>query len=335
MSYKRFLPLLYLCLLVACFACRQAPEEQVVNTDGWHRPVENPVFTTDFGNNHDAIILVDSSQTPRKYYLLLSGWQCDKTENGKPLTYLWRTTDFSWESANWELIDPNYNIGCQYEYDDAVWIDGTCYIYEDGLVYTHSGALEDASGKWKVAGSFPKEKCDDVGVFYENGIFHLFGEFGACDIKNDGAAISHFVSTTGIGDWQLVDSLVINPNTDGSGKIGVGDPTIFKYKNAYYILCDMETATEPYFITMWKADSLNAKFTRTTINLTARNNEVEHWDNYCIQDAEVIYLPEKKTWVMACNMRDKDGNPGPLSKFPYLRKFSRVVGFFYATDPAE
>ena len=92
--------------------------------------------------------------------------------------HLWRTKKFSWSSSDWELVSDKYKIGKHYEYDDGVKVDGTYYVYEQGKVYTFSGPLEKASGKWKVAGTFPNKQCDDIGVYYEDGLFHIFGEHG-------------------------------------------------------------------------------------------------------------------------------------------------------------
>ena len=70
--------------------------------------------------------------------------------------HLWRAKKFSWSSADWELVSDQYMIGKHYEYDDGVKVDGTYYLYEEGIVYTFSGPLEEASGKWKAAGTFPQ-----------------------------------------------------------------------------------------------------------------------------------------------------------------------------------
>ena len=128
----------------------------------WYRPVDNPVFNTTKGNNHDSIFFVEP-ELEYPYHLIVSHtpWAA----------HLWRTKKFSWSSSNWELVSDDYIIGNHYEYDDGVKVDGIYYIYEAGKVYTLSDTLEEGSGKWKVAGAFPKEKCEDVGVYYEDEVF--------------------------------------------------------------------------------------------------------------------------------------------------------------------
>jgi hypothetical protein len=195
--------------------------------DKWYRAADNPAFTTGYGNNHDAIFFVDSS-LEYPYHLIISGWKCSPKTDNKALTYLWRAKSFSRESRNWELVSENYNIGCHYEYDDGVKIGNKYYIYEEGNVYTYEGPLEEASGKWKKEGTFPKHLCDDVGIFYEGGVFHLFGEYGKFPHGYDGTSLSHLTSITGLGDWKLEDSLAVKPNSGNSKTFGVGDPTIIK-----------------------------------------------------------------------------------------------------------
>ena len=135
---------------------------------GWHRPVDQPVFTYEHGNNHDCVLFVEPEQEYR-FYLIVS----HQTSGAD----LWRAKEFSWNSDNWELVDGDYQIAGHYEYDDGVKVDGTYYICEAGKVYTYSGSLEDASGKWKQAGTFPKRECDDVGVYYEVQVSRCAADF--------------------------------------------------------------------------------------------------------------------------------------------------------------
>ncbi|MEM9018424.1 MAG: hypothetical protein AAGC68_15525, partial [Verrucomicrobiota bacterium] len=62
--------------------------------------------------------------------------------------------------------------------------------------------------------------------------------------------------------------------------------------------------------------------------LVPRSDEVDDWDNYRIQDADIGFAPELGRYVMTCNMMDVDGNPG--GSFPTLKKKqTRVIGVFY------
>jgi hypothetical protein len=62
--------------------------------------------------------------------------------------------------------------------------------------------------------------------------------------------------------------------------------------------------------------------------MAPREEEVDDWDNYRIQDGDIEYVPEISKYVIICNMMDKDGNPG--GDFPRMTgDITRVVGFFY------
>lgn len=291
----------------------------------WYRPTDQPVFTTGFGNNHDSVLFIDH-ELDHPYHLIVS--------HTPEAAHLWRTKTFSWNSADWELVSDQYKIADFYEYDDGVKVDGTYYIYEGGKVFTFSGPLEEASGQWKQAGTFPIEQCDDVGVYYEDGVFHLFGEYGEFPHGPDGSSLSHFTSSTGIGDWTLVNTKAVDPNPDGGHTYGVGDPTIAKIEGTYYIFCDRESQGYPYRVTGWRADSLEESFAYLGEVLKPRANEVDDWDNYRIQDADIGYIPELGRYVMTCNMKDHDGNPD--GDFPTLpENQSRVIGVFYSTKTVQ
>ena len=90
--------------------------------------------------------------------------------------------------------------------------------------------LKKASGKWKVAGTFPHKQCDDIGVYYEDGLFHMFGEHGNFPHGPDGTSLAHFTSETGLGDWKLVNPKAVDPNPDGGHTYGVGDATLPRSK---------------------------------------------------------------------------------------------------------
>ena len=210
-------------------------------------------------------------------------------------------------------------------------MDGTYYIYEGGKVFTYSGPLEDSSGKWKVTGSFPHKQCDDIGMFYEDGLFHMFGEHGHFPHGPDGTSLAHFTSKTGLGEWEMVNPKAVDPNPKGGHKYGVGDATIAKIQGYYYIYCDRESQGSPYKVTAWRSKSLTEPFEYLGLAITPRSNEVDDWDNYRIQDADIAYIPELKRYVMTCNMMDKDGNPGgDFSGSGLKGKDTRVIGVFYS-----
>ena len=288
----------------------------------WHRPVDNPVFTTVHGNNHDSI-LFHEPELEYPYHLIVSHWQS--------AAHLWRAKSFSWSSADWELVSTDYQIGGHYEYDDGVKVGDTYYIFEDGHVYTYSGPLEEASGQWVDAGTFPSEDCDDVGVYYEDGLFHIFGEYGDAPFGFDGTSLSHFTSPTGLGDWQLVSTHAADPNPDGGHTYGVGDATIARIGGDYYLFSDLETAESPYRVVAWRSSDLDEPFEYLGSVIEPRSGETDDWDNHRIQDADIVYAPDLGRWVITCNMMDIDGDPG--GDFPGLPDDqTRVIGVFYS-DP--
>jgi hypothetical protein len=291
---------------------------------GWHRPGDQPVFTTEHGNNHDVILFVEP-ELEYPYHLIVS-----HEASGADL---WRAKRFSWNSDDWELVDGQYKIARHYEFDDGVKVDGTYYIFEQGNVYTYSGPLEEASGKWKKAGSFPAGRCADLGVYYEDGTFHIFGEYGHFPHGPDGTSLSHFTSQTGLGDWQLVDTKAADANPDGGDTYGVGDPTIAKIDGTYYLYSDRETKNRSYNIVAWKSDDLNEPFELLGPVITPRRDAKDDWDNQRIQDGEIAYSPDLGRYIMLCNMRDTDGNPG--GDFPNLNGSTRVVGTFYSKPVPE
>ncbi|BCX49057.1 hypothetical protein HAHE_29650 [Haloferula helveola] len=284
----------------------------------WYRPVDQPVFSTTHGNNHDAVIFFEP-ELEYPYHLIVS----HETSGA----YLWRATSFSWDSADWELVADPYVIAGHYEYDDAVKVDGTYYLYESGKVYTYSGDLAASSGNWTQSGTFPSGQCDDIGVFYEDGVFHIFGENGNYPDGFDGLRLSHYTSTTGLGGWTLVDTHAVDPNPDGGTTYGVGDATIVKVDGIYYLFCDRESVGVPYRVTAWTTTDINQPFEYLGVALAPRSGETDDWDNHRIQDADILYVPELKRFIMVCNMMDTDGIPG--GSFPGVGG-TRVVGTFYS-----
>ena len=285
----------------------------------WYRPVDQPVFSTVHGNNHDAVIFHEPTGSTYKYYLIIS----HEPSNA----FLWGTNTFSWNSADWTLISGNYQINGEYEYDDGVKVGDTYYLYENGKVLTYTGDLLNSSGNWTQAGTYPKAQCDDIGVFYEDGVFHIFGENGTYPNGYDGLRLSHYTSTTGIGNWTLVDNYAVDPNPDGGTTYGVGDATIIKVDGIYYLFCDIESLGNPYKVTAWQSTDINQPFEYLGIALEARSGETDDWDNHRIQDADILYVPELKRFIMVCNMMDTDGIPGGY--FPGVGG-TRVVGMFYS-----
>ena len=306
------------------YKASEAAKKQTSSFDplDWKRPVDNPVFTTTFGNNHDSVLFVDP-ELEYPYHLIIS-----HTEEA---AHLWRAKKFSCSSADWELVSDQYIIGKHYEYDDGVKVDGTYYLYEEGIVYTFTGPLEEASGKWKAAGTFPFKQCDDIGIYYEDGVFHMFGEHGDFPHGPDGTSLAHFSSTTGLGDWKLVNAKAVDPNPDGGHTYGVGDATIEKIGGEYYIYCDRESKGSPYKVVAWKSKDINKPFEYVGKAITPRSDEVDDWDNYRIQDPDIAYIPELGRYVITANMMDKDGNPG--GNFPTMKgNTTRVIGVFYHGD---
>lgn len=315
----------------AAVSCNISKQEQP-KWGNWYRPVDNPVFTSEHNNNHDPIIFVDTT-LEYPYHLIISGWECNPQNDNNPQTYLWRSKTFSWSSNDWQLVSENYRIGCHYEYDDGVKVGNKYFIYEDGKVYTYEGSLEQASGQWIEEGTFPKHLGDDVGVYYEDETFHLFGEYGDFPHGPDGTSLSHLTSKTGIGDWEFQDSLAVNPNLDNGNTFGVGDPTIIKINNEYFLYCDIESKGKPYRIIAWKAKSLYERFKKLGVTMSPREGETVNWDDHRIQDGDIAFIPEISNYVMVCNMKDTDGSPG--GDFPRLSNFTRVVGFFYSENGIE
>jgi hypothetical protein len=318
MSY-RSLVLLPLLGVLGCVSTVEKPAPIENSLLEWVRPADNNAFVTDKGNNHDSVLFYEP-ELEYPYHMIIS--------HTPQKAFLWRSKKFSWKSVDWELVDDDYKIARHYEYDDGVKVDGTYYIYEAGKVYTYSGPLENSSGKWKQAGTFPHKECDDAGVFYENGLFHLFGEYGNFPHGPDGTSLAHFVSKTGLGDWELVNAKAVDANPEGGHKYGVGDATIIKVDDEYYLFCDRESEGNPYKIIAWKSKDINEPFEYLGVAIRPRSEEVDDWDNYRIQDGDIAYIPELKRFVMSCNMMDKDGNPGGSMK----GGASRVIGFFYSKN---
>jgi hypothetical protein len=316
---------------LAALACMSAAT-QAQDWLSWYRPVDQPVFTTQHGNNHDAIFFYEP-ESVYKYKLIIS----NEASGGD----FWRAKNWSIDSADWELVNDDYDIAGKYEYDDGVKVNGKYYIYEGGRVYTTTSGLDPADGNWNNEGSWSGLGLDDVGVHYEDGWFHLFGEYNGVHgsvIPNDGSTIAHYKSQTGLGNWQLVSHTAADPNAGlTTPQYGVGDATIAKIGNEYWMYLDREEAGVPYRITAWKSDSLDNDFQYVGIAAAPRSGETDDWDNHRVQDAEVEFIPELNRYVMFANMMDIDGDPGYEPGFNYGNTIlsspqTRVVGIFYSQE---
>jgi hypothetical protein len=294
----------------------------------WERPADQPVFTVDHNTNHDAVFFVEP-ETAYPYKMIV----CHRDRED-----LWRTTEFHWSASHWELVDDAYRVAGTYELDDGVKVDGTYYLFEGGKVYTYSGNLADAGGNWERAGSWPNGDCEDIGVYHENGRFHIFGERGSVPFTpDDGRTLSHYTSRSGLGDWTEVDTAAVNPNEEGGRTYGVGDATIAKVDSEYYLYCDLETRNRPYEIACFRSDRLDGRFEYAGTAIKPRRDETDDWDNYRIQDGDIQYVPDLNRYVMAINMMDTDGDPGKSAGergFDLPRKQTRVIGFVYS-QPME
>ena len=38
--------------------------------------------------------------------------------------------------------------------------------------------------------------------------------------------------------------------------------------------------------------------------MSPRENEIDDWDNYNVQDGDIAFIPEISKYVMVCNMKD-------------------------------
>jgi hypothetical protein len=123
-------------------------------------------------------------------------------------------------------------------------------------------------------------------------------------------------------------------NPDGGHRYGVGDPTIAKIEGTYYIFCDRESEGNPYKVIGWRSSSLDEPFEYLGKAIVPRSDQTDDWDNHRIQDAEIGYVHEMSRYVMLCNMKDLDGNPG--GDFPNLGgQATRVIGVFYSRQTLD
>ena len=312
------------CLIgMACDTKSQDSYElpETTSATRWKRPTADPVFDVSRGNNHDAILFCEE-ESEYPYYLFIS--------HEREHAYLWRAKEWSCSSEGWELVSENYQIGGFYGYDDGVKVGNTYYVYESGTVFTFTGDLAESSGKWNRAGKWPTSLCEDVGVYYDGSVFHLFGEHGDFPGRPNGTELSHLVSDNGKDGWRLLDRCALTPNRDGGRKYGVGDPSIIRANGLYHLFCDLETRDTPYRIIEWTAQSLDGPWEYRGVAVAPRDGE-QHWDNHRVQDPEVAFIAEMDRFVLLCNAKDIDGIPGGDFDSTHLRPGeTRVIQVLYA-----
>jgi len=106
-------------LVASLFTSIAEEKKDTFNPLSWKRPVENSVFTSSFGNNHDSILFIEPDHE-YPYWMIVSHTQ--------KYAQLWKSKTFSWTSEHWQLVDSQYKIGNFYEYDDGVKVGDTYYI---------------------------------------------------------------------------------------------------------------------------------------------------------------------------------------------------------------
>ena len=315
--------------------------DQYNDMDEWYRPVDQSIFSSNHQNRHDCAVLVNSSwEYP--YYIVIS------TDHSEEYFEVWKTQTWNYSSSEWTLVNANYNIFDNsapydepYELDDIIQKDGIYYAYEDSEVWSYDGGinglLDGGDGAWSQVGTFPgtPRVCADIGVWYDDpadggdGLVHIFGEHGTFNhpATTDGSELSHYTSKTGYDNWVLVDDNAVEPNPgvpDGAGTYGVGDATITKINNRYYLACDRESVGHPYNITMWYSDDINGSFTYIGQPITCRWQYTDDWDNYRVQDGDFVEFHDGSGYAMMMNWKDTDGTP-------YAWADSRQIGSFIST----
>ena len=73
----------------------------------------------------------------------------------------------------WELSEARYYLAMEYEFDDGVNVDGVHYVFENGVIYSYSGSLEEANGRWLMSGTWPyydenDNKLSDIPLAMKN-----------------------------------------------------------------------------------------------------------------------------------------------------------------------
>ena len=124
------------------------------------------------------------------------------------------------------------------------------------------------------------------------------------DLGPDGTSLAHFTSPTGLGEWTLVDAKAVDPNPDGGHLYGVGDATIAKIGDYYYIYCDRETKGSPYKVVAWRSSDLNQPFEFLGKAITPRSEGVDDWDNQLTQSEDSIHYLVT-TWLDSATLNDK------------------------------
>ena len=282
----------------------------------------NHVFFDNGENNHDPILFYDAS-LEYPYQLIIS--------HEPSHAYHWQSKTFSPKAElGWELSAERYYLAMVYEFDDGVKVDGVHYVFKNGIIYSYSGSLEEANGSWLVAGTWPyydgngNKLSHDVGVFYEDNLFHIFGEYGDFPHGPDGISLSHYVSSGPADDWdwELVTNKAVDPNPDGSNTYGVGDATIIKIKDEYYLFSDIESLNVPYRVITWRTKNIFEPFEYVGLAVAPRTNDANNPDFYRVQDCDIIFAPEEGRYVMMCNVLQDSNN----------RRGTRRIGVYYSSN---
>lgn len=97
-----------------------------------------------------------------------------------------------------------------------------------------------------------------------------------------------------------------------------------------------KNAGSRYKIIAWKSEDINEPFEYIGKVIEPRSDQVDDWGNHRIQDGDIEYIPCLNRYVMVCNMKDIDGNPGDkegvFNSTHLGENETRVVGFFYSRD---
>ncbi|TNC79737.1 MAG: hypothetical protein C9356_17770 [Oleiphilus sp.] len=279
----------------------------------------NPI-ATEFGNNHDAVVLPGGDSSAYQWYMIISG---PKKKHYGQLYGSNYPTDYP---SSWTLIDDHYISTSTYEIDDGLTINNEFFVFEKGSIFHLDSELEAGSGKWEIVSQFP-EDLDDVGVYFDGDTLHMFGEFGKLKGKPDGIAIGYYIADfvgapKYFSNWRAKDNKLIDPNTNGSMVWGVGDPSLMYKDGLYYLIADIESYDSPYRVGLWVSEQIDRGYKFAGILLEAEEG-TDSLLNYRVQDGEFLIFDE--TIYIFANWRDVDGDPG-LQLPAFESKKTRVVG---------
>ncbi|WP_137679579.1 hypothetical protein [Aurantiacibacter suaedae] len=270
-----------------------------------------------FGNNHDPVYLPGVKGSEYNNYLIISGVD--------GVRQLYGANSLSNNPNNWKLVNENLKISEDYELDDGIMVNGIYYIFENGNIYEVDVPLENSSGKWNVVGHFPKE-LDDIGVYYDGSILHIFGEYGEYSGGYDGARLAYATSDLTFKNWNIVSTNILDPNTKPESNWGVGDPSLIVLGGRVIMITDIEGPGDPYRIALWESDGFGRNFNFAGI-LAAPAPGNAGYNNYRVQDGDFAVSADGQIYMFA-NWMDTDGNPG--HKLPLFSEgWTRVVGGYH------